>query len=318
VSNPHQERLRNLAWPPTAPSYVHALHHALRSLTDRCALLAADLPGCPKVLYGKPLWLDVEGVERVLDLSFDIPRDITRFPYILHAELWLRQIFSELPPRQSRLRAPAGPDDVRQLASRKYLSAFRKILSLIPDPFGGPGGKLLVLYEWSCYHFSIKFSEWNFDASVGPRFWSRWQLAELDDDGEDYRPPSEAREIRRRLLLEVGLLRTDSPDSSPAARTALERGSQAPPVDSGDEAPYRRLNPGSRALAAAYELRKEGTPVSLKAACERAGVDRKNVAKRFPDEAKIISRLSVPERTPRRGTRDRRTGHIDGIDSADD
>jgi hypothetical protein len=86
----------------------------------------------------------------------------------------------------------------------------------------------------------------------------------------------------------------------------------------GDTARPPAPNPGCLALAAAYELLKEGRPVSLKAACERAHVDRKNVRLRYPDETRMIRALAAPDRAVRRGTRDRRTGTIDAVDEADE
>lgn len=78
------------------------------------------------------------------------------------------------------------------------------------------------------------------------------------------------------------------------------------------------LTPPARAIAAAYDLQKEGKPVSLRAACEQAKVDRANLRKRHPDAVRTIEALSSPDRTIRRGVRDRRTGDVDGWDSGDD
>jgi hypothetical protein len=71
-------------------------------------------------------------------------------------------------------------------------------------------------------------------------------------------------------------------------------------------------------LAAAYELKKEGKRVSLSAACFKAGVDRKNVRTNHPKVAEVIRALAAPDRSPRRGTRDRRTGNIDGVEDGDE
>ncbi|SIN70018.1 hypothetical protein SAMN05444166_0227 [Singulisphaera sp. GP187] len=70
---------------------------------------------------------------------------------------------------------------------------------------------------------------------------------------------------------------------------------------------------GTRALAAAYELVSAGKPVSVKAACERAGVDRKNIGKRWPEIVAAIAKLGQTDRLPHRATIDRRTGTIDGV-----
>jgi hypothetical protein len=79
-----------------------------------------------------------------------------------------------------------------------------------------------------------------------------------------------------------------------------------------------RLTPGSRAIGAALDLKKAGEPVTLKAACARAGVDRGHVRNRYPDAVKTIRALGSPDRRPRRGVRDRRTGEIGGVDDPED
>jgi hypothetical protein len=74
------------------------------------------------------------------------------------------------------------------------------------------------------------------------------------------------------------------------------------------------LTPAARALAAACDLQREGKPISLRAACERSGVDRAHLREKYPEVAEAIKRMATPDRTPRRGTRDRRTGAIDAVD----
>lgn len=76
--------------------------------------------------------------------------------------------------------------------------------------------------------------------------------------------------------------------------------------------------PGAHAIAAAYELQKEGKPVSLNAVCKRAGVDRGNLRRNYPEAIQIIKTLGSPDRSPRRGVRDHRTGDIDGVDDDED
>lgn len=76
----------------------------------------------------------------------------------------------------------------------------------------------------------------------------------------------------------------------------------------------RDLTPPARAVAAAYDLKREGKPVSLRAACERAKVDRANLRKRYPQVVKVIEGMSLADRAPRRGFRDRRTGSPDAVD----
>lgn len=106
----------------------------------------------------------------------------------------------------------------------------------------------------------------------------------------------------------------------PASVTEAPDGKTSAPPASGTEAEPQRdaLNPAALAIAGAYELKTSGKPVSLKAACERAGVDRKNIQKRHPEVAKAIRAMSEPDRTIRPGTRDRRTGTADGVDGDDD
>ena len=58
--------------------------------------------------------------------------------------------------------------------------------------------------------------------------------------------------------------------------------------------PSDGLNPGTKAVGAAYQLQKEGKPISLSAACAKAGVDRKNVGRRYPEAVKAIMRWPLP------------------------
>src|SRR5208337_793464 len=78
------------------------------------------------------------------------------------------------------------------------------------------------------------------------------------------------------------------------------------------------LTPPARAVAAAYDLQREGKPISLKAACKRAGVDRANLRKLYPEAARIIAGLAAPDGKPPRAIHDRRTGNIDALDETDD
>ena len=75
-----------------------------------------------------------------------------------------------------------------------------------------------------------------------------------------------------------------------------------------------RFNPGSKALAAAYDLLKKGKRVSVSAACREAKVDRKNVCKLYPEIVKAIREMSAPGRTPPRGTWDGRSGNLEAFD----
>jgi len=66
-----------------------------------------------------------------------------------------------------------------------------------------------------------------------------------------------------------------------------------------------------KAMAAAYALNREGKPVSVRAACKRARVDRKNLVDNYPETVALIEALAKPDRALRRGIRDRRTGDVD-------
>jgi hypothetical protein len=74
------------------------------------------------------------------------------------------------------------------------------------------------------------------------------------------------------------------------------------------------LTPASRAIAAAYDLQRERKSVSVRAACERAKVDRGHLKKRYPEAVETIDALSQADLVPHPGIRDRRTGTLDGID----
>ena len=125
------------------------------------------------------------------------------------------------------------------------------------------------------------------------------------DDAPAVDPPIEFPEV---LMDDPGR----NPAPVPAALEAPERDI------SGTEPPNGRLTLTARAIGAALDLKKEGLRVSLKAACKRAGVDRGHLRKRYPDAVKAIRAVSTPDRSPRRGTRDRRTGHIDGVDDSEE
>jgi hypothetical protein len=103
------------------------------------------------------------------------------------------------------------------------------------------------------------------------------------------------------------------PEIRQAARSAAAGGD-----GSGVEAGKPALTPGARVVAAAYELQKEGKPISLRAACDRARVDRANLRKNYPEAVEAVRRMMAPDRTPRRGVRNRRTGDIDALDDSED
>src|SRR5262249_22244184 len=82
--------------------------------------------------------------------------------------------------------------------------------------------------------------------------------------------------------------------------------------------PLSDSKPPARVIAAVYQLKLEGRPISLRAACERAGVDRKHLRARYPETAIMIQQLAKATRTPRRGKRDARTGALHAVDEPED
>lgn len=82
--------------------------------------------------------------------------------------------------------------------------------------------------------------------------------------------------------------------------------------------PSDTLSPPGRAVGAAYDLKREGRPVTVKAAAERARVDRSHLIRRYPEAVKLIKALGTPDGRIRRGSRDRRTGMIEAVDDDED
>ncbi len=134
--------------------------------------------------------------------------------------------------------------------------------------------------------------------------------ARAHNSGENSLAKSERIEARAATAIDHKALPTPVPANAGVKLVAALE-TYAPP----DSKP---LNPGVLAVAAAYALKTENVRVSLQAACRRAGVDRKNVALRYPKEAGIIRAMSSPDGNARRGTIDRRTGAIEAIDEAEE
>ncbi len=83
-----------------------------------------------------------------------------------------------------------------------------------------------------------------------------------------------------------------------------------------NEASVPDLSVPARALGAAFDLQREGKPVSVRAACKRGGVDRKHLRERHPEVASIIENMPLAGPRPDPGFRDRRTMGIEAaIDS---
>ena len=246
-------------------------------------------------------------LEALQRISFDIPEDDQNFPDRFRIEVWLRKLMEGMPRRAHRI-PPDSTESARQLTNPENLAAFKSMLLMLTDPFEGPRGEAIALYEWASYHLKATPRDWNFDAKVGGGFFSEWHWAEYDSANDEFRTLTESREIRRRLLIGVGLLKDEDTTVPPS------------PPHGASESPRARarMNPGVKAVAAAYQLKKSRRPVSLKAACELAGVDRKNVSALYPGEVKLILSLSAPDRAARRGTIDRRTGNIEAVDEDDE
>jgi hypothetical protein len=100
----------------------------------------------------------------------------------------------------------------------------------------------------------------------------------------------------------------------PSDEIALIQLSQAVRILGSKPKAKAELTPAARAIAAAYDLQKEGKRVSVKAACDRAGVDRGHLREKYPEAITAIRKIATPGRTPHRGTLDRRTGIVDALD----
>jgi hypothetical protein len=116
---------------------------------------------------------------------------------------------------------------------------------------------------------------------------SRWQAP--PNEPEAASPPAAPRE-------------DEQPTTAPASGSTVK-----PPGD-----------PAIRAVAAALALRKHGKPVSVRAACTAARVDRKNLAANHPQTIEFIEKLAEADRKPPSGKHDRRTGILDGREDPED
>ena len=90
------------------------------------------------------------------------------------------------------------------------------------------------------------------------------------------------------------------------ARTRQPKGKQAH-----EGSAETTVTPGSRALAAAYQLLREGKRVSVKAAAKLAKVDRSHLIKKYPEVVAAIKQLATPDQASLRGKKDGRTGSIE-------
>jgi hypothetical protein len=149
----------------------------------------------------------------------------------------------------------------------------------------------------------------------------------MDLELGSYLTPEAIQQVRRLLAFQFkqGF---DAIDRSRVTEVVAALNSIKPPAIAGDtdskkppspEGKSKPLDgPASRVVAAAYTLQKAGKPVSVRAACKAAGVDRNNLAANHPEIVKLIEQLAEPDRKPRSGLRDRRTGNLDGCDDPED
>jgi hypothetical protein len=221
-----------LAWPPTYAFYAHRLHLALRRLIDRAERLGARLPGYPEAMGERALWLEVYDVEVMQTIRFHIPDDTPCFPCLYEAERWLGNIISGLPAFDRMNPPPTATGHAHRLASPDHLRALRSILAMIPNPFDGPRGNVLALFEWSRYHLGTEPAEWDFDATIPADFWGRWADAEFRRrwSGADRDAGNQGLEDCRRLLTESGLLRVGPTRIPSGGEQAPEAPSPGPPV----------------------------------------------------------------------------------------
>ena len=77
-------------------------------------------------------------------------------------------------------------------------------------------------------------------------------------------------------------------------------------------------DPAARAVAAAYARQKGGEPISIRAVCRDARIDRNNLAKNHPETVRLIEQLAEPDRAPARGTIDCRSRNLDAWDDPED
>jgi hypothetical protein len=144
-------------------------------------------------------------------------------------------------------------------------------------------------------------------------------------DGESRAAPREGERVGRTAPYAPASATVDRPTAlgGPVAGPANPppaEGRVAGPIAPGREASKGDLTPGSLVLAAAYELVKEGKPVSMRAACKRAKVDRGHVRDKYPEVAEAIDQMGTPDtdRVPRTYARNRRTGDIEAVADPED
>ena len=73
----------------------------------------------------------------------------------------------------------------------------------------------------------------------------------------------------------------------------------------------------ARAVAVAYALKREGKRISVRAVAKRAGIDRDNLSKNYPDIAHLIYHMNTPDRDKLSGSKDT-NGNLEATIEEDD
>jgi hypothetical protein len=130
----------------------------------------------------------------------------------------------------------------------------------------------------------VKRWRWPVDGPDLPDFWPGSQNNVFIYCSE-LRALDEAISLMRRVCGETGGT-GGTPAGDPNVEQATQETGNAGPAEQGN-----RLKPGSRAMAAAVQLKKEGKPVSLNSACKLARVDRDNLRRNHPQVVQAIRQL---------------------------
>jgi hypothetical protein len=149
--------------------------------------------------------------------------------------------------------------------------------------------------------------------------WLRWV--------KNFEPPAELRDFNSHVVGSMPARLERNWEATPAIKGMHEPGCQSEKMTAGlsnraKGGAKRRVrppgDPAARAIGAAIVLLKEGSPISLRAACKKAGVDRKHLSDKYPDAVESIKKLGAPNGVPPKGAVDRRTGNLECWDDPDD
>ena len=75
-----------------------------------------------------------------------------------------------------------------------------------------------------------------------------------------------------------------------------------------------RLNPKDKAIAAMMDLQQKRQPISLRAVCTKAKIDRGHLVAKYPEVIKMIENLAGPDRVLKRGIFDQRNSNLDAFE----